>query len=138
MGRAEYDSRNKRGCVKYSAKRFNEKESKLRQEKIERRNQQKEEFKSDKDRRNAERIYKELQLLHQKKLQRKRKEAEKQMQRIDQLAENSNIHSRLSLGIKNTAKFPKSSAKNVFIETLKRETTKNVTEVDIAETRVKV
>jgi hypothetical protein len=131
---AGYDSRNNRGRVKFSAKRFNVKESKLRQQKIERRNKQREEFKSDKDRRNAERIYKELQLLHQNKLQRKRKEAEKQMQRIDKLAENSNIYAKTLLGIKNTAKFTKASAKNVFIETLKRE----MTQVNIAETSVKV
>lgn len=51
-----YDSRNKRGWVKFSAKRFNVKESKLRQQNIVRRNKQREEFKSDKDRRKAERV----------------------------------------------------------------------------------
>lgn len=60
------------------------------------------------------------------------------MQIIDKLAENSNIHAETILSIKNTAKFTKASAKNAFIETLKREMTKIVIHVDIAEMSVKM
>lgn len=107
-----------------NGQRFNLKESRIRNEKILKRYQQRTEYVNNKDRKNAEKVYQALQTLHLEKLKNKRKEAAKHQKKIDQLAVENSMLPQTLLKIQNSTKFVKASVKNVFIETLKREITK--------------